>query len=172
MGRGAALDRSNQSVADAMTYLLRSQRIRNFFERHGDYLRSEAYLFTAFGLYEGLVNLISAAGFLLYPSFMAKELAPRFREDKFMDHPVVKLLLRLFGATEILVAGLFIFVLNKNNAKKFLPVVLAGDLVHYAVYTSYTRNHFDLTFAVLAHYFTMSSGMSIVNTDFTTDKLS
>ena len=66
-------------------------------------------------------------------------------------------MLRLFGATELLVAGMFVFVLNKDNAKKFLKAVLVADVVHFLVYTHFTLKHFKLSFGMLAHFFTMKS---------------
>mmetsp|Transcript_1684 Transcript_1684/g.2037 ORF Transcript_1684/g.2037 Transcript_1684/m.2037 type:complete len:149 (-) Transcript_1684:37-483(-) len=127
-------------------------------KRYGPFLRSERYLFLAFTVYEGLlVNLPAAAAFLLAPSFTARELAPRYKEDPLFDHPGVKVLIQLFGATEILVAGLFINVLNKNNAAIFLKTVLAGDLVHFLAYFYYTFKNLKISPGMIAHFATMTS---------------
>uniref|UniRef100_A0A7S3LMP9 Uncharacterized protein n=1 Tax=Aplanochytrium stocchinoi TaxID=215587 RepID=A0A7S3LMP9_9STRA len=137
----------------------RTKKLRTFIlTNYGEFLRSERYLFLAFTVYEGmLVNLPAAGAFLFAPSFTARELAPRYRDDPIFDHPAIKILLRLFGATEILVAGMFVSILNKGNAKTFLKTVLVGDIVHYFAYIYFTLNHFKFSPGILAHFFTMKS---------------
>lgn len=104
-----------------------------------DFFASELFLKLAFTRGECLVNAYSAAFMLLAPSFTAHELAPHFPpSDPAFAHPALRLCVRLFGATEILVAGMFFFVLNKDNAKTFLPVVLMGDLAHYIAYARFS----------------------------------
>lgn len=107
-----------------------------------DFIRSEKYSRYAFNYLEAFVNLYSAAIFIVAPSFAAHQLTPYFDAgDPVYEHPALRLCLRLFGCTEILVGLLFYTVFSRENGKAFLASVLAGDLAHYVTYVRYCDAH-------------------------------
>jgi hypothetical protein len=145
----------------SLLHIIMATKTISSVKKNKEYFLSDMYLRTAFNYGESFVNLYSALFFLFAPSFAAKELAPYLNnkqdDDKVFQHPALRICIRLFGATEILVSLLFFGVLERANATAFLLSVLAGDLAHYFCYLWYTLQRPRLTLSVIAHYLIMTS---------------
>lgn len=105
--------------------------------RLGDTVKSDRFVFFAFNVFESAVNASAAFFLLAAPSYTASLLSPTIKDHKALEHPATRFCLRLFGATEFLMASLFAFALKPSNAKPFLRIILGGDVLRLVLLLGY-----------------------------------
>ncbi|GBG33884.1 Hypothetical Protein FCC1311_101072 [Hondaea fermentalgiana] len=127
--------------------------------RLGDTVKGERFLFYCFNVFEAAVNASGAFFLLAAPSYSAQLLCPTSKDQAALEHPATRFCLRLFGATEALVASVFAFGLKPDNAKTLLRSVLGADLLRLGLLLSYLADKPTNIIgpAVITHMLTMIS---------------